>query len=54
MKFADRAISEITAHARGVYHLCPDVNGIIDIGGQDSKVISVNGGKVTDFLMKGN
>jgi len=51
IKFADRTISEITAHARGVYHLYPDVNGIIDIGGQDSKVISVNGGKVTDFLM---
>ncbi len=51
IKFADRAISEITAHAKGVYHLYPDVNGIIDIGGQDSKVISVNGGKVTDFLI---
>ncbi|WP_321417421.1 acyl-CoA dehydratase activase [uncultured Methanomethylovorans sp.] len=51
IKFADKAISEITAHATGVYHLCPNVNGIIDIGGQDSKVISVNGGKVTDFLM---
>ncbi|HWR24674.1 MAG TPA: acyl-CoA dehydratase activase [Methanosarcina sp.] len=51
IKFADKAISEITAHARGVYHLYPDVNGIIDIGGQDSKVISVNGKKVTDFLM---
>src|SRR5450759_3820510 len=35
----------------GVYHLYPDVNGIIDIGGQDSKVISINGGRVTDFLM---
>jgi predicted CoA-substrate-specific enzyme activase len=51
IKFADKAISEITAHARGVYHLYPDVNGIIDIGGQDSKVISVNNGRVTDFLM---
>jgi (R)-2-hydroxyacyl-CoA dehydratese activating ATPase len=51
IKFADRVISEITAHAKGVYHLYPDVNGIIDIGGQDSKVISVNDGKVTDFLM---
>lgn len=51
IKFADRTISEITAHAMGVYHLYPDVNGIIDIGGQDSKVISVNGGRVTDFLM---
>lgn len=51
IKFADKTISEITAHATGVYHLYPNVNGIIDIGGQDSKVISVNGGKVTDFLM---
>ncbi len=51
IKFADRAISEITAQAKGIYHLYPEVNGIIDIGGQDSKVISVNGGKVTDFLM---
>jgi len=51
IKFADRAISEITAHAIGVYHLYPAVNGVIDIGGQDSKIISVNGGRVTDFLM---
>jgi (R)-2-hydroxyacyl-CoA dehydratese activating ATPase len=51
IKFANKTISEITAHTKGVYHLYPDVNGIIDIGGQDSKVISVNGGKVTDFLM---
>jgi CoA-substrate-specific enzyme activase, putative len=51
IQFADRAISEITTHAKGVYHLYPEVNGIIDIGGQDSKVISVNNGKVTDFLM---
>jgi len=51
IKFANKTISEITAHTKGVYHLYPDVNGIIDIGGQDSKVISVNDGKVTDFLM---
>jgi predicted CoA-substrate-specific enzyme activase len=51
IKFANGSISEITAHAKGVHHLYPDVEGIIDIGGQDSKVISVNNGKVTDFLM---
>jgi predicted CoA-substrate-specific enzyme activase len=51
IKFADKAISEITAHSRGVYHLYPAVSGIIDIGGQDSKVISVSDGKVNDFLM---
>lgn len=51
IKFANKAISEITAHALGVYYLYPDVNGIIDIGGQDSKVISMIDGKVADFLM---
>ena len=42
IKFADKTISEITAHTIGVHHLYPEVNGIIDIGGQDSKVISVS------------
>jgi predicted CoA-substrate-specific enzyme activase len=51
IKFANKAISEITAHAMGVFHIYHEVNGIIDIGGQDSKVISVNCGRVTDFLM---
>jgi len=49
--FATKKISEITAHARGVYHLYPEVRGIIDIGGQDSKIIVVKDGKVLDFLM---
>ncbi len=51
IKFADRAISEITAHTKGVHHLYPEVRGIIDIGGQDCKVISVTDGRVMDFLM---
>lgn len=51
IKFAGRAVSEITAHTMGVHHLYPAVNGIIDIGGQDCKVISVSDGRVTDFLM---
>lgn len=51
IKFADKTVSEITAHTIGVHHLYPAVSGIIDIGGQDSKIISVNEGKVTDFLM---
>lgn len=49
--FANRTISEITAHARGVNYLFPDAEGIIDIGGQDSKAILVEKGKVIDFLM---
>lgn len=48
---ADRTVSEITAHARGVAALFPDADGIIDIGGQDSKVIQVRAGRVLDFLM---
>jgi len=49
--FAGMGISEITAHARGVHHLFPGVRGIIDMGGQDSKIIVVEDGKVVDFLM---
>ncbi len=51
IKCAHKSISEITAHALGVYHLKPDIKGIIDIGGQDSKVIIINGGRVSEFLM---
>ena len=51
ISFADKSISEITAHAKGVTFLFPDVRGIIDVGGQDSKVIVVEDGKVADFLM---
>ena len=49
--FADKGISEITAHAKGVHFLFPKVQGIIDVGGQDSKIIVVERGHVTDFLM---
>ncbi|MCS3923627.1 acyl-CoA dehydratase activase [Methanosalsum natronophilum] len=48
---AERSISEITAHALGTSYLFPEIKGIIDIGGQDNKVISVEHGKVLDFLM---
>ncbi|MDD1708002.1 MAG: acyl-CoA dehydratase activase [Methanoregulaceae archaeon] len=51
ISFADKSISEITAHARGVLFLFPEVQGIIDVGGQDSKVIVIEDGKVADFLM---
>ncbi len=51
ISFADKAVSEITAQTKGVYSLFPAVQGIIDVGGQDSKVIVVEEGKVADFLM---
>ena len=50
--FADTTITEITCQTYGVRHLVPDVKTIIDIGGQDSKVIKLNrDGTVRDFAM---
>jgi predicted CoA-substrate-specific enzyme activase len=44
-------ITEIKAYATGAHFLCPSVRTVVDIGGQDTKVISVNEGKVADFEM---
>jgi len=49
--FADRQITEISCHARGVSHQLPAVHTVIDIGGQDSKAIRVVGGRAVDFVM---
>lgn len=43
--------NEITAHAVGTTTLYPDVRTIFEIGGQDSKVILVDGGVVVDYAM---
>ncbi len=52
LPFADEAVTEITCHARGVHEAFPDVRTIVDIGGQDSKVIVLDGqGAVVDFAM---
>jgi predicted CoA-substrate-specific enzyme activase len=48
---ADVVKNEITAHAVGALHYVPDVQTIIEIGGQDSKVIMLRDGIVTDFAM---
>ncbi|MFA7077834.1 MAG: acyl-CoA dehydratase activase [Syntrophomonas sp.] len=49
---ADKTITEIKCHARGIAELYPQVRTIIDIGGQDSKVIRVgDNGQVVDFAM---
>jgi predicted CoA-substrate-specific enzyme activase len=48
---AGRILTEISAHARGAEFLSPGVRTVIDIGGQDSKLISVEGGRVLDFQM---
>ncbi|HOQ09024.1 MAG TPA: acyl-CoA dehydratase activase [Syntrophomonadaceae bacterium] len=47
-----RTVTEIKCHARGVAALYPQVRTIIDIGGQDSKVIQIDSrGRVIDFVM---
>ncbi|MTI46310.1 MAG: 2-hydroxyglutaryl-CoA dehydratase [Firmicutes bacterium] len=52
MPFVDKAITEITCHAKGAHYLNKKVRTILDIGGQDSKVINIDeNGNITDFLM---
>ena len=48
----DKSITEITCHAKGAHFLNPDVRTVIDIGGQDSKVIRLDeAGGVVNFVM---
>ncbi len=50
--FVDKKITEISCHGVGAHHLFPDSGTVIDIGGQDSKVIRIDKqGKVLDFTM---
>ncbi|HQD39707.1 MAG TPA: acyl-CoA dehydratase activase, partial [Bacillota bacterium] len=50
--FRTKDVTEITCHAKGAYFFNPSVRTIIDIGGQDSKVIRLDAtGKVIDFVM---
>jgi len=49
---ANKAVTEITCHARGVAYLLPETRVVIDIGGQDSKIIKIGAqGRVLDFVM---
>jgi len=49
--FADRQITELTCHARGVASLFPAASTAIDIGGQDAKGLKLKNGKLIDFVM---
>lgn len=50
--FANLEVTEITCHAKGAFFLDRNVRTIIDIGGQDSKVIRIDeNGNVVDFIM---
>lgn len=52
IRMADTTITEITCHAVGVRHGVADAATVIDIGGQDSKVVWIGAnGRVRDFEM---
>ncbi len=49
---ATRVLTEITCHAKGAYHWMKRAGVLVDIGGQDTKVIRIgSGGEVSDFHM---
>ena len=48
---ADIVKNEITAHAVAALHVVPDVRTVLEIGGQDSKIIILQDGIVVDFAM---
>ena len=48
---ADSVKNEITAHAVAASHLVPNVQTVLEIGGQDSKIIMLRNGVVSDFAM---
>ncbi len=50
--YADKTVTEITCHAKGACNIfsCKDMT-VIDIGGQDTKIVSIENGMVKDFMM---
>lgn len=52
LDFADKQISEISCHAKGVHYVFPKARTILDIGGQDVKAIAIDDkGTVQNFYM---
>ncbi len=52
LKDTMQTVSEISCHAKGAHFFFPEANGVVDIGGQDSKAITFNSsGLVVDFIM---
>ena len=49
--FADRQITELSCHARAVSSIFPNVRTAIDIGGQDTKCMKIDNGRLTSFVM---
>ncbi|MEG1932288.1 MAG: (R)-2-hydroxyglutaryl-CoA dehydratase activase HgdC, partial [Pygmaiobacter sp.] len=51
LDLADKQMSELSCHARGAYFLFPEVHTVIDIGGQDVKVLHIDQGVMVNFQM---
>ncbi|WP_313755745.1 acyl-CoA dehydratase activase [Tissierella sp.] len=49
--YADKTITEITCHGKGTHYLLGKDCTVIDIGGQDTKIITLEKGKVSNFTM---
>ena len=49
--YADKVVTEITCHGRGAARIFGPEGTVIDVGGQDTKVIRLRGGRVTKFVM---
>jgi predicted CoA-substrate-specific enzyme activase len=49
--FADRQITELSCHARGVFSLFANARTAIDIGGQDAKCMRIDNGRLVSFVM---
>lgn len=49
--YADKVVTEITCHGKGGYALFHKDCIIVDVGGQDTKIIQIEDGQVKDFLM---
>ena len=49
--YADKVVTEITCHGRGAARLFGPDGTVIDVGGQDTKVIRLRGGRVFKFVM---
>ena len=51
LDLADKQMSELSCHAKGATFLFPQVHTVIDIGGQDVKILQVENGVMTNFVM---
>ncbi len=51
LELADEQMSELSCHGKGAVFLFPEVHTVIDIGGQDVKVLKIENGMMTNFVM---